>query len=82
MVGIQCIQRKKYTNHHIYIRPHEIISGITTTSNIVSLYECLYFISYFLIAVPNCLYYSLAKKKKNCLYYKDLTRTLQRTKEY
>ena len=40
MVGIQCIQRKKYTNHHIYIRPHEIISGITTTSNIVSLYEC------------------------------------------
>lgn len=40
IVGIQCIQRKKYTNRYIYIRPHEIIYGITTTSNIVTLYQC------------------------------------------
>ena len=33
--------KKKNTNHHIYIRPHEIISNLTTTSNIVTLYQFL-----------------------------------------
>ena len=40
IVGIQCIQRKKILII-IFIRPHEIISNLTTTSNIVTLYQFL-----------------------------------------